>query len=163
MGATSFSANSRTISRTWTCSSVRNGLGAPAVAPSRLLCGWVLVGFTSAGRVRWAGQEAIDGESAESRLSATGSPLRDLAADVVDQLARRSAGPEQTADAVRLERMSVRWGDDTAPGDKDVREAAIPQERRDPWEQRHVRARVERQPDGGHVLLERRVDDHIPR
>ena len=74
-----------------------------------------------------------------------------------------SAGPEQLADALLLQRGHVFGGDDSATGDQDVGPPHLVQELADPGKQRHVRAGENREADHVHVLLHRRGRDHLGR
>src|SRR5262245_6712455 len=167
IGATSFSANSRTISRIWRWSSVRYGASAPApggAAGSMLEFGVTGVREKEEGKGRSRAREGKSEENRETerpRDRETGrtardpragarppaAPPRGLPSDVLDELPRRRAGPEQPADALTRKGLCVSGRNDTAAGDKDVRETALAQQRDDPREQRHVRPRVEREPD----------------
>ena len=70
---------------------------------------------------------------------------------------KRRARREERGDTDLLERGDVVIGDDAAAEHHHVAEAPLAQQLQHPAEQRHVRAREQREPDGVGVLLQRRL------
>src|SRR4029078_5026772 len=81
--------------------------------------------------------------------------LAEPAADVHGGGARR----EDLLDAGALELGDVVGRDDAAAEHQDLTGAALAELLHDPWEERHVRARVAREPDRVGVFLDRGLGD----
>jgi uncharacterized RDD family membrane protein YckC len=97
------------------------------------------------------------------RGRALAGPLREALAQPVDDVLERGARREQLRHALFLQGGDVVLRDDAATEHDDVGRLASLQLLHDGWEQCHVRARVDREPDHLGVLLERSVDDHLRR
>src|SRR5436309_7504270 len=83
--------------------------------------------------------------------------------DVSDQLRRGRPGPEQLADPLFLEGVHVLRRNDPAAHHEDVVAPGLVQQLPHAWKQREVRAREDGEAHDIHVLLHRRLGDHLRR
>src|SRR5919108_6547417 len=84
-----------------------------------------------------------------------------VGAQIVRDGRDRGPRPEHRGDAGLLEGLDIFVRDDPADRDEDVAEARPLEQLGDPRNERHVRARQDRQPDHVNVLLERGRGDHL--
>src|SRR5881628_515106 len=83
--------------------------------------------------------------------------------DVSDQLRRGRPGPEQLADPLFLEGVHVLRRNNPAAHHEDVVAPGLVQQLPHAWKQREVRAREDGEAHDIHVLLHRRLGDHLRR
>src|SRR5215831_15633663 len=89
------------------------------------------------------------------RLSVRCRPVvRESTAQPIHDVLERRPGREQLGHAELLQHSDVLVGDDAAAEDHDVRGITLAQLLDNRWEQRHVRTRVQREPDDLRVFLQ---------
>src|SRR3954469_7422974 len=89
--------------------------------------------------------------------------LADVRADPVHDRLHGGSGSEDLPDAEALELGDVGLGDDPAAEDDDVVGPALPEQRDDPGEERHMRSGEHGEADGVRVLLKGGLDDLLRR